>query len=149
MSDQSSTPQCESCERLEIENEQLRGAVAIWQKLADERKEQVAAQSDRLIALSEREALAADEAWKSGLVAGAARSWVESEKAKADAYEDAARRVEKIAEDYTHEHGSYDDSTNAWELHHRHAEYIEALDAAVEAIRKRKAEKCHVTQVAK
>jgi predicted RNA-binding Zn-ribbon protein involved in translation (DUF1610 family) len=47
------TPPCESCERLAIENEQLRGAVTIWQKLADERKEQIAAQSERLVALSE------------------------------------------------------------------------------------------------
>lgn len=74
------------------------------------------------------------------------QTWVAAEKAKLDAYEDAARSVEKLAEDYTHEHGSYDGSTNAWELHHRHAEYIEALDAAVEAIRKRKAEKCHITK---
>jgi hypothetical protein len=72
--------------------------------------------------------------------------WVELEKVKADAYEDAARQVEKIAEDYTHEHGSYDPSTNAWELHHRHAERIEALDDAVETIRARKAKVCHVTQ---
>lgn len=51
--EQSNTPPCESCERLAIENEQLRGAVTIWQKLADERKEQIAAQSERLVALSE------------------------------------------------------------------------------------------------
>lgn len=74
-------------------------------------------------------------------------TWAEVEKAKADAYEDAARLVEKLAEDYTHEHGSYDGSTNAWELGHRHMEKIEGWDDAVEAIRKRKAEKCQVTQV--
>jgi hypothetical protein len=77
--------------------------------------------------------------------AGGTAIWTEVEKAKADAYEDAAQRVEKLAEDYTHEHGSYDPSTNAWELHHRHGDRIEAWDDAVEAIRKRKAEKCHVT----
>ena len=71
--------------------------------------------------------------------------WAAAEKALADAYEDAARIVETLAEDYTHEHGSYDPSTNAWELHHRHMEKIEAWDDAVQAIRKRKAEKCHVT----
>lgn len=47
---------CESCERLTRENDQLRDAVTIWQKLADERKEQIAAQSERLIALSETQA---------------------------------------------------------------------------------------------
>lgn len=73
-------------------------------------------------------------------------AWVAAEKAKADAYEDAARLIEKLAEDYTHEHGSYDPSTNAWELHHRHAERIEALDDAVAAIRERKAKVCQVTQ---
>lgn len=72
--------------------------------------------------------------------------WVDVEKAKADAYEDAIGRVEKLAEDYTHEHGSYDSSTNAWELHHRHGDRIEAWDDAVDALRKRKAEKCQVTQ---
>lgn len=84
------------------------------------------------------------------LVASAtpASSWVAVEKAKADAYADAVRVVEKIAEDYTHEHGSYDGSTNAWELNHRHMEKIEAWDDAVEALRKRKAEKCSVTQAA-
>jgi ribonuclease HI len=74
--------------------------------------------------------------------------WVAVEKAKVDAYADAVRVVEKIAEDYIHEHGSYDGSTNAWDLNHRHMEKIEAWDDAVEALRKRKAEKCHVTHAA-
>lgn len=74
--------------------------------------------------------------------------WVAVEKAKADAYEDAARRVEKLAEDYTLEHGSYDPSTNAWELHHRHGDRIEAWDDAVAVIRERKAKVCQVTQAA-
>ena len=76
----------------------------------------------------------------------AAGQWVDVEKLKADAYEDAARRVEKLAEEYTQEHGSLDQTTNAYELHHRHGDRIEAWDDAVEAIRKRKGEKCHVTQ---
>ena len=103
-------------------------------------------------ALSDYEKEPARDAWDAALAMRSekeARGWVEAEKAKADAYADAVSLVEKIAEDYTHEHGSYDSSTNAWELHHRHAEYIEALDDAVEAIRKRKAEKCSVTQAAK
>lgn len=45
-----------ACSReLEIENGQMRGSVAIWQKLADERKEQIAAQSDLLTARSEKQ----------------------------------------------------------------------------------------------
>jgi hypothetical protein len=53
-----------------------------------------------------------------------------------DVLEEAARVVEKIGHDYMQEHGSYDASTNAWEIHHRHADRIEALDDAVDAIRK-------------
>jgi hypothetical protein len=83
-----------------------------------------------------------------GVQSATATNWVEVEKAKADAYEDAARRVEKLSEDYHHEHGSYDESTNAWEIGHRHGDRIEAWDDAVEAIRKRKAEKCQVTHAA-
>lgn len=52
---------CESCERLAAEIDQLRDAVTIWQKLADERKEQVAAQSERLIAQSETATILAKE----------------------------------------------------------------------------------------
>lgn len=74
------------------------------------------------------------------------REWVVAEQAKADSYEDAARVVERLAEEYTHEHGSYDGSTNAWELGHRHMEKIEGWDDAIAAIRKRKGEKCQVTQ---
>ena len=96
--------------------------------------------------LARKAAWRLEELTPSAVAVDSPQTWVAAEKAKLDAYEDAARSVEKLAEDYTHEHGSYDGSTNAWELHHRHAEYIEALDAAVEAIRKRKAEKCHITK---
>jgi hypothetical protein len=41
----------EFARQLERENGQLSGAVDIWQKLADERKERIAAQSERLISL--------------------------------------------------------------------------------------------------
>lgn len=75
------------------------------------------------------------------------QQWIKAEKAKAAAYDDAAALVEKMAHDYMHEHGSYDPSTNSWEIP-KHADRIEALEDAVEAIRKRKAEKCHVTQAA-
>lgn len=45
--------------RLERENDQLRDAVTIRQKLADERKEQIDAQSERLVAMTAQpEALA-------------------------------------------------------------------------------------------
>ena len=47
-------PMCEACERLALENDQLRDAVTIWQKLADERRAQIDAQSERLVALSEK-----------------------------------------------------------------------------------------------
>ncbi len=53
-----------------------------------------------------------------------------------DVLEEAARAVEKIGHDHMHEHGSYDSSTNSWDIHHKHADRLEALDDAVDAIRK-------------
>jgi hypothetical protein len=67
--------------------------------------------------------------------AGAAPMKAQSAIRPIDVLEAAAHKVEKIGHDYMHEHGSYDPSTNVWEIHHRHAERIEALDDAVAAIR--------------
>jgi hypothetical protein len=69
----------------------------------------------------------------------AAARWVDSEKAKADAYEDAARICEEM---------SYPDEGYA-QHHSTDAEWAAIkLEDAAKAIRERKAKVCHVTQVA-
>lgn len=77
-------------------------------------------------------------------------TWADVEKAKADAYEDAARIVERRAEDRRLEHGVADPSTNGWDYPKHKQDVGNALDEEADdcsaAIRKRKAEKCQVTQ---
>ncbi len=60
----------------------------------------------------------------------------EGERARATERERCAKDVEKIGHDLMAEHGSYDAATNVWEVPARYADYIEALDDAVEAIRR-------------
>lgn len=71
-----------------------------------------------------------------GDIAGMLGKWVEAEKAKADAYEDAARVVERMAEGP--EEGRRLTKEEEWAC-------IKLEDAA-KAIRERKAKQCHVTQ---